>query len=145
MIIYPELFAFLAFITIQVSHCHLPTWSQIGCKSEEFFSRILSVHEIYLFIYFFTKTSVNKLSNHVHLLLPGSSGCSWPDLTRNGRSLAVSAASAPHPRAPPPYSCGAVAAAVAPLKSGRHIYTNYIHWKPHSNAWAHTHTHTYIQ
>lgn len=57
-----------------------------------------------------------KSSNHVHQPLPGSTGFPWPGQARLGRFLADSEALAPHPHALCSYSCGAVAAACAPLK-----------------------------
>ena len=99
-----------------VDHCYLFSWSKIGCKSAESLQMFLWRWHLLI------KTQL-KLSNRVHQLLPGSSGCSWPGPARRESSLADSEASAPHPRAPPSYSCGAYTAAGAPLTSGPHKHT----------------------
>lgn len=129
-----ELSAFLNLIRIQVDHCYLFSWSKIGCKLAESLQMFLCRWDLLI-------KSQLKLSNRDHQLHPGSSGCSWPGPARRESSLADSEASAPHPRAPPSYSCGADTAAGAPLKYGPHKHT-WITSTERNTLLPHKQTHT---
>lgn len=111
-----------------MNHCYLN-----GCTSVEY-------SQMFLWTWALLIKSQFRLSNRVHQLLPGSSGCSWPGPAHHGNSWADSEASAPHPCAPRSYSCGAVAAACAPLKSCPHKHMYYIHRERHTLTHEQTRT-----